>query len=84
MMIMKKTIIALSSIAVMLFSSCGKDFITVTHNSSEPLDEYFINEDRMYQGLMAAYDPLQWFDYFYQYDNLNLVSDIMADDIYCG
>ncbi len=81
---MKKTIIALSSIAVMLFSSCGKDFVTVRHNSSEPLDEYFINEDRMYEGLMAAYDPLQWFDYFYQYDNLNLVSDIMADDIYCG
>lgn len=81
---MKKTIIALSSIAVMLFSSCGKDFITVSHNSSEPLDEYFINEDRMYQGLMAAYDPLQWFDYFYQYDNLAMVSDIMADDIYCG
>ncbi len=38
----------------------------------------------MYQGLMAAYDPLEWFDYFYQYNNLNFVSDIMADDIYCG
>ena len=68
----------------MLLSSCGKDFITVRHNSSEPLAEYFINEERMYQGLMAAYDPLEWFDYFYQYNNLNFVSDIMADDIYCG
>ncbi len=81
---MKNILIALSSVAVMLLSSCGKDFITVRHNSSEPLAEYFINEERMYQGLMAAYDPLEWFDYFYQYNNLNFVSDIMADDIYCG
>ena len=81
---MKKIAILLSTLAVLLFGSCGKDFITVKHNGSEPLEEYFINEDRMYQGLIAAYDPLEWFDYFYQYDNLNLVSDIMADDIYCG
>ena len=52
-MIMKNILIALSSVAVMLLSSCGKDFITVRHNSSEPLAEYFINEERMYQGLMA-------------------------------
>lgn len=81
---MKNILIALCSVAVVLLTSCGKDFISVKHNSSEPLAEYFINEERMYQGLMAAYDPLEWFDYFYQYDNLNLVSDIMADDIYCG
>lgn len=81
---MKKIIIALSTIAAFLASSCTEDFITVKHNGSEPLDEYFINEDRMYQGLIAAYDPLQWFDYFYQYDNISFVSDIMADDIYCG
>lgn len=81
---MKKILILFSTLAVLLFGSCGKDFITVQHNGSEPLDEYFINEDRMYQGLIAAYDPLEWFDYFYQYNNLNLVSDIMADDIYCG
>ncbi|MEE1099102.1 MAG: RagB/SusD family nutrient uptake outer membrane protein, partial [Alistipes sp.] len=80
---MKKIFIALSTIAVLL-SSCGKDFVTVKHNSSEPLDEYFVNEDRMFQGLVAAYDPLNWYDYFYQYDALNMVSDIMADDIYCG
>lgn len=81
---MKNILIALCSVAVVLLTSCGKDFISIKHNSSEPLAEYFINEERMYQGLMAAYDPLEWFDYFYQYDNLNLVSDIMADDIYCG
>ncbi|MDE6069261.1 MAG: RagB/SusD family nutrient uptake outer membrane protein, partial [Alistipes sp.] len=81
---MKKAIIALGTLATMLLAACSEDFITVKHNSSEPLDEYIIDESRMYQVLTAAYDPLEWFDYFYQYNNLAMVSDIMADDIYCG
>ena len=81
---MKKIIYLLSAALCLSLSSCSNDFITAVHNSSEPMDEYFINEDRMFQGLVAAYDPLQWFDYFYQYNFLPMVSDIMADDIYCG
>lgn len=81
---MKKICFAICAFAVMILSSCGEDFVTAVHNSSEPQDEYYINEERMYQGLVAAYDPLKWFDYFYEYDALNMVSDIMADDIYCG
>ena len=81
---MKKIISALCALAIMALSSCSEDFVTPEHNSSEPLDEYFNTEARMYQSLVAAYDPLQWFDYFYQYDALHLVYDIMADDINCG
>ncbi len=81
---MKKTYFALCAFAVLILSSCGKDFVTAVHNSSEPQSEYYINEGRMFQGLVAAYDPLKWYDYFYQYDALNMVSDVMADDIYCG
>lgn len=81
---MKKIYFAICAFAVLILSSCGKDFVTAVHNSSEPQEEYYINEDRMFQGLVAAYDPLKWFDYFYEYDALNMVSDIMADDIYCG
>ena len=81
---MKKIFYAICAFAVLMLSSCGKDFVTAVHNSSEPQNEYYINEERMFQGLVAAYDPLKWFDYFYEYDALNMVSDIMADDIYCG
>lgn len=56
----------------------------MTHNSQEPYSEYFINEARAYEALVAAYGPLQWFDYFNQYTPLNLISDIMADDMYKG
>lgn len=81
---MKKILIAISAIAALLMTSCTKDFVTVKHNSSEPQSEYYINESRMYESLVAAYDPLQWCDYFYQYNPLNLISDIMGDDMYCG
>lgn len=81
---MKKTLIFSVLSLLLLSTSCGKDFVTVKHNSSEPLDEYFINESRMLEGLTAAYDPLKWYDYFYQYTSLNMVYDIMADDVYCG
>ena len=82
---MKKIFIAISALAVLLMSSCTKDFVTVQHNSAEPMSQYFINESRMYESLVAAYDPLQWFDYcFGAYNDLRLISDIMADDIYCG
>ena len=80
---MKKIIVALSAAAILL-SSCSTEFVTPVHNSSEPLDEYFNTEARMFESLVAAYDPLEWFDYFYQYDALHLVYDIMADDINCG
>lgn len=82
---MKKIIIAVSSaLALILMSSCTKEFVTVKHNSSEPQSEYYINESRMYEGLVAAYDPLKWYDYFYQYTDFQMMSDLMADDILCG
>lgn len=80
---MKKIHIAIAAAALIL-TGCSKDFVSPRHNSSEPLDEYYNTEARMHEGLVAAYHPLTWFDYFNQYCPLNLVSDIMADDIYCG
>ena len=81
---MKKIFIALTSLAVLL-TACSKDFISPRHNSSEPLDEYFNTPERLFQCLVAAYDPLEWYDYaFGQYDNLHLIFDVMGDDVYAG
>lgn len=82
---MKKIYLALSAAALLLVSACSTDFVTPRHNSSEPLNDYYNTEARMFEGLVAAYDPLNWFDYaFGQYDALHLVNDIMADDMYAG
>ena len=81
---MKKLIYILSAVAVLSLTGCGKGFITPVHNSAEPIDEYFIDESRIMQSMVAAYNPLNWLDYGWGYTPLMFVSDIMADDIYCG
>ena len=81
---MKKILFALCALVTLILASCSDEFVTPVHNSSEPLDEYFNTEARMFESLVAAYDPLQWFDYFYQYDALPLIMDVMGDDINAG
>lgn len=75
---------AISVLAVLGLNACTEDFITVSSTDQILKDNYFTDESRVMTSVVAAYDPLQWFDYFYQYDALNFVSDIMADDIYKG
>ncbi len=75
---------AISVLAALGMTACTEDFITVSPTQEILKDNYFTDEARVMTSVVAAYDPLQWFDYFYQYDALNLVSDVMADDIYCG
>lgn len=82
---MKKTkLFAISVLAALGMTACTEDFITVSPTQEILKDNYFTNDGRVFTSVVAAYDPLQWFDYFYQYDALNMLSDIMADDIYCG
>lgn len=83
---MKKLMI-ISGLALALFSfnSCTEDFLTVDSASSLLADEtYYNTQDHIYEALVAAYDPLQWFDYFYSYESLPFVSDIMSDDVMTG
>ncbi|NLA15038.1 MAG: RagB/SusD family nutrient uptake outer membrane protein [Bacteroidales bacterium] len=81
---MKKIILILSTVFALGLFSCSDNFLIVESKSSILESNYYNSAERLYSGLVAAYDPLQWFDYFYQYNSLNMVSDIMADDIYCG
>ena len=81
---MKRIVLLLSMIFALGLYSCSDDFLVVESKDSILESDYYNSAERVYSGLVAAYDPLQWFDYFYQYNSLNMVSDIMADDIYCG
>lgn len=65
-------------------TACNDDFLNVESKTAVLEADYYNSPERLYTGLVAAYDPLQWFDYFYQYNSLPMVSDIMADDVYCG
>ena len=81
---MKKIFLLLSTVFALGLYSCSDNFLVVESKGSILESNYYNSADRLYSGLVAAYDPLQWFDYFYQYNSLNMVSDIMADDIYTG
>ena len=82
---MKKiyNILAIAAAALTL-ASCSDKWLEVESKTSILEADYYNSADRLFTGLVAAYDPLKWYDYFYQYNSLNMVSDIMADDILCG
>ena len=80
---MKKNLIIALAAAVAL-TACTSDFLSVDHTSAKPLEEYFITEPHLQEALVAAYDPLEWFDWTNQYNPINIMSDIMADQIWVG
>ena len=65
-------------------TSCGDDFLTQEPASSVPVDGYYNTEAHIMESAVAAYDPMQWYDYFGGWAPLNLVWDSMGDDIYVG
>jgi hypothetical protein len=80
-----KYILIYTVLTIFLFGSCSDDFLEVESASSLLIDEYFTTEERIYEALVAAYDPLSWTDYAWgQYTQLNLVSDVMSDDVNVG
>lgn len=83
---MKKYITLIAAVAAIAFtSSCSEKFLTVDNTGAMQLEEYFTTEEHLAEALVAAYDPLQWFDWAEgQYNPLNIMSDIMADQIWVG
>ncbi len=81
-----KTLKIFAAAALGLFvTACGEDFLTVEHPTASPLEEYFTTEEHLEEAVIAAYDPLEWFDWFSgQYNPVNIMSDIMADQIWVG
>ena len=64
--------------------SCGDDFLTVQPASSVSVDGYYTTKAHIDEAVVAAYDPMHWFDYFGGWSPLNLVADCQGDDIYVG
>lgn len=63
----------------------GDDFLNVTPPSQLPIEEYFTTAPHVEEAAVAAYDPLHWPDWAMgQYNPVNIMSDIMADQIWVG
>ena len=61
----KMNLYSLAALALMLgTTSCGDNFLTEEPASKLPLDGYYNSESRVLEAAVAAYHPMQWFDYF--------------------
>lgn len=83
---MKKSVLYIIGIlALFTGNSCTEDFLQVESANQLYVSDYYNSEDRIFEALVAAYDPLTWMDYAWgQYTHLGLVSDVMSDDIFVG
>lgn len=82
---MKKIYITCCVVLAMFgLTSCGDSFLSVEPPSSLPIDGYYNNESRLMESLVAAYDPLRWYDYYNGWAPLSFVYDCMSDDVYVG
>lgn len=70
--------------ALVGLTSCGDSFLDQEPASKLPIDGYYTTDARIMESAVAAYDPLQWYDYFNGWCPLNLMWDCQSDDIYVG
>lgn len=71
--------------ATMIFSSCSDSFLEVESATQETIDTYFTTDEHIQEAVVAAYGPLQWPDFSMgQYNPVNIMSDIMAEDLWVG
>lgn len=81
----KLSIFIITILALFTWNSCSEDFLQVESATQLYVSDYYSTQDRIFEALVAAYDPLSWIDYAWgQYTNIGLVSDVMSDDVYVG
>ncbi len=71
--------------STLLCSGCSESFLEVQSPTQETVDTYFTTDAHVQEAVVAAYDPLHWPDWAMgTYNPVNIMSDIMADDIWVG
>ena len=65
-------------------TSCTTEWLETSPNQSVNIEQYYTTDAAIREALVAAYDPLHWYDYFGTYNALNLQAEIMTDQCYPG
>ncbi|RKD92157.1 RagB/SusD family nutrient uptake outer membrane protein [Mangrovibacterium diazotrophicum] len=82
---MKKYLIIASLSLIFGMISCSDDFLDLESPTKLTIDDYYTTEARIYEALIAAYSPLEWFDWGQgEYNPINIMSDVMGDDMWSG
>lgn len=67
-----------------LVTACSDDFLTQQPASQISIDGYYGSNAHIDEALIAAEDPMHWYDYYNGWAPLFLVTDCQGDDIYVG
>ncbi|MCD8184722.1 MAG: RagB/SusD family nutrient uptake outer membrane protein [Bacteroides sp.] len=71
--------------STLMLAGCSDSFLELESPTQVTIQDYFTTNEHVYEALIAAYDPLQWPDWNKeQYNPVNIMSDIMADDVWVG
>ena len=65
-------------------TSCGSDWLDTLPNTQETIEVYYTKDAAIQEAVVAAYDPMCWFDYANNYTAINLYADMMTDQFYPG
>ena len=66
-------------------TGCSDSFLEVESPTQQPIEEYFTTDAHIQEAVVAAYQPLWWPDWaMNEYNPVNIMSDIMADDLWVG
>ena len=65
-------------------SSCGSEWLDITNNTQDTVEDYYKTEANIQQAVVAAYDPLHWFDYANNYCGMNIYPEVLADQVLPG
>ena len=65
-------------------SSCSTEWLETAPNQGENIEQYYTTDAAIQEALVAAYDPLHWYDYFGTYNAINIQSDVLSDQCYPG
>lgn len=68
-----------------MVTGCADSFLEVSSPTDESIESYFTTDEHIQEAVVAAYDPLHWPDWgMGEYNPVNIMSDIMADDFWVG
>lgn len=80
-----KYIVSALIASAFLSTSCSSSFLDVDSKVQIPEEEYFTTDEHVQEAVVGAYDPLHWPDWAMgQYNPVDIMSDIMADDLWVG
>jgi len=68
----------------MSLTSCGTDWLEIEPNTQQTIEVYYTTDARIQEAVVAAYDPICWFDYGNGYAGLNVIPELMGDMVYPG